>query len=73
MKRCQEALPVLSEVAEHVLKRPAQVDCVLVAQGDTPTAGGPGGPQAKPTPQSGRSRLAEEAKSRFDARPFRSN
>ena len=75
MKRCQDALPLLSEVAEHVLKRPAQVDCVLSSQPDGPTggAGAAGGPEAKPSAQTGRSRLAEEAKSRFGARPFQSN
>ena len=73
MKRCQDALPVLSEVAEHVLKRPVQVDCVLLSQSDGTVSGGSGGQQAKPPEQTSRSRLAEEAKSRFGARPFHSN
>ena len=73
MKRCQDALPLLSEVAEHVLKRSAQVDCVLVSQSDAPTGGGTVGSDVKPSAQSGPSRLAEEAKSRFGARPFHSN
>ena len=73
MKRCQDALPLLSEVAEHVLKRSAQVDCVLVSQSDAPTGGGTVGPDVKPSAGSGPSRLAEEAKSRFGARPFHSN
>ena len=73
MKRCQDALPLLSEVAEHVLKRSAQVDCVLVSQSDAPTGGGTVGPDVKPSARSGPSRLAEEAKSRFGARPFHSN
>lgn len=73
MKRCQDALPLLSEVAEHVLKRSAQVDCVLVSQSDAPTGGGTVGEDVKPSARSGPSRLAEEAKSRFGARPFHSN
>ncbi|MDE2746020.1 MAG: DNA polymerase III subunit gamma/tau [Chloroflexota bacterium] len=73
MKRCQDALPLLSEVAEHVLKRPVQVECILLSQSNGPAAGASGGSQAKPPAQSSRSRLAEEAKSRFGARPFHAN
>ena len=85
MKRCQDSLPSLSKVAEEILKRPAQVVCVLGQQRDDPkSAGSPASPPDS-TPASSpastgsadampaRSRISEDASRRFGARPYQAN
>ncbi|MDE2988134.1 MAG: DNA polymerase III subunit gamma/tau [Chloroflexota bacterium] len=78
MQKVMDASEAVSEAASEVLKRRVAIRCAPAgdsspAAGAAPRTSQPSPPEAKPAAQPERSRLADEARSRFGARPFHSN